>query len=460
MIRHLSYGDFDEYKVMGLAPYGDPATYRELFRTLYSLGKGGDYAIHPDRYPALAPLRRRGEPFDRRHQDWAAALQESLEEIAFHFLGHYRRETGHSRLTLAGGVALNCTLNGKLLASGLFDEIFVQPASHDAGCALGAALHLHLEERRPAPRALEHVFWGTDVGPGEDLARELERWREVVTFQRLDDVVETAAGLLADGAAIAWVQGRSEFGPRALGHRSILADPRPAANRERVNRMIKKREGYRPFAPSVLEEDLHAFFEVPAEVRKLPYMLFVVQVRAEKRSVLGAITHVDGSARVQTVSRADNELYWRLIAAFKELTGIPILLNTSFNNHVEPIVDSVEDAIVCYLTTGLDHLVVGDYLVTRRERRAFLDLVPSLPRHLELRRSPSPREAYELWNVSLGRSEGEIPRTVFEALQAANGGESLADLIGDDDEGTVERLWELWEGRRLRLRPRAGVGAP
>src|SRR5262249_1296171 len=282
-----------------------------------------------------------------------ASLQETLEDIAFHTIRYYRQVTGQKRLCLAGGVAHNCTLNGKLLYSGLFDDVFIQPAAHDAGCALGSAMHAYLQAKGSLSRPrLDHVFWGSDAGADDEIESTLSRWTELVEFEKVDNVAERAAQLLAGGSVIGWVQGRSEFGPRALGNRSILADPRPAENKRVINAMVKKREGYRPFAPSVPEEDAADIF-VPPPMKTAPFMIFVVDVREHQRALLGAVTHVNGSARVQTVSRSTNARYHRLLAEFKALTGVPVLLNTSFNNNAEPIVDSVEDAVVCYLTTGL-----------------------------------------------------------------------------------------------------------
>ncbi|HEX8147996.1 MAG TPA: carbamoyltransferase C-terminal domain-containing protein [Pyrinomonadaceae bacterium] len=473
VIAFLGYKLFDEYKVMGLAPYGNPETYRSLFRQFYTLLPGGDYELHQERLGALFEVgrpRRKAEPFTQVHKDLAASLQETLEEIAFHVLRRYREQTGHKNLCVAGGVAHNCTLNGKILRSGLFENVFVQPASHDAGAALGAAFcaYFQQEPRAPKPAALRHVYWGTGVGEAEPVAEELSRWRDFITFARVDDVAGRTAALLADGAVVGWVQGRSEFGPRALGNRSILADPRPAENKARINEMVKKREGYRPFAPSVLEEEVGRFFEVPADDPRLPFMVFVVAVKEEKRALLGAVTHVDGTARIQTVSRETNPKYWELIHAFMQLTGVPVLLNTSFNNNAEPIVNSVEDAVVCFLTTGLNYLVVGDHLVEKKEAawRDHLSLKPSLPPHISLhhvrRAEPDGRRVEEL---TLGNSydhafKRPLPAGLFRLLSLADGRQTAgrlleeAGLSGEREAREVVRgLNELWSSRLISLRP-------
>ncbi|WP_026202728.1 carbamoyltransferase [Bradyrhizobium sp. WSM2793] len=477
-IRYLGYGLFDEYKVMGLAPYGDPAPYRELFARFYELLDNGGYRVHLDRIgPALVrniEVRRKGMPFTQQHRDVSASLQEALERIVFHILRHYREATGMTRLCLAGGVAHNCTLNGKLLYSGLFDDIFVQPAAHDAGCALGAALMMSNELGRPAPRErLPDVYWGPDLGTEQAVEHELNAWSGHLDIQRSDDIASSAAEWMANGAVIGWVQGRSEFGPRALGNRSILADPRPAENKDRINAMVKKREGYRPFAPSVLEEDASEFFELPDGTRRLPFMNFVVRVREAKRNVLGAITHVDGTARLQTVSRKTNPTYWDAINAFKRRTGIPLLLNTSFNNNAEPIVESVSDAITTFLTTDLDGLVVGPFLV--RKRAASLQdwsaLGVSLPPYASLHRvrshtGPDRQETVcEIRTGHSGRDSMRISYELFEILMRIEGEASLGSLLDatmlgqGKREDLVKELRLVWELRGVRLHPpRAACG--
>ncbi|MBR1163078.1 carbamoyltransferase [Bradyrhizobium elkanii] len=471
-IRYLGYGLFDEYKVMGLAPYGDPAPYRELFAQFYELLDNGGYRVHLDRIgPALIrsiQVRRKGMAFTQQHRDVSASLQEALERIVFHILRHHREATGMKRLCLAGGVAHNCTMNGKLLYSGLFDDIFVQPAAHDAGCALGAALMMSNELGRPAPRErLSDVYWGPDLGTEQAIEHELNSWSGHLDFERSDDIAASAADWMANGAVIGWVQGRSEFGPRALGNRSILADPRPAENKNRINAMVKKREGYRPFAPSVLEEDASEFFELPAGKREFPFMNFVVRVREAHHSVLGAITHVDGTARLQTVSRSTNPAYWHVINAFKKRTGIPVLLNTSFNNNAEPIVESVSDAIVTFLTTDLDGLVVGPFLVKKRPAtlQDWCTLSVSLPQYASLHRIRSyiaedrQETVCEIRMGHSGRESMRISHELFDLLMRIEGEASLGWLLDTTmldqpkREGLVKELRLLWEQRGVRLHP-------
>jgi len=483
VIKLLGYNRFDEYKVMGLAPYGNPATYASLFEKCYRLLPGGNYALESpatwmlqfNSHGLLGQARRRGEPFAQTHKDIAAALQATLEKIVLHILSHFRKETNQSHLCVAGGVAHNCTLNGKILYSDLFRKVFVQPAAHDAGGALGSALAVFYDERTTSrPPKLEHVYFGTPLPDDQAIAAELEPWGEFLSTEKPASITERAARLMADGAVIGWVQGRSEFGPRALGNRSILADPRPASNKLLINRMVKKREAFRPFAPSVLEESLHEFFDVPPGRAEFPFMIFVLKVREPVREMLGAITHVDGTARVQTVSRKSNPKYWELISEFQKLTGVPILLNTSFNNNAEPIVDSVEEAVVCFLTTGLNYLVVGDYLVSKKQpdapRRAYETLAPSLPncRRLVKRKSlvarGDLRTVFEIEGTMsrfFARPVAQVSEAVFSVLEAADGRTTLGELFersavtdGDGREEALRQILELWAQRFITLRPK------
>ena len=387
VIHVLGYKQFDEYKVMGLAPYGDPSVYRDLFKNFYTLLPEGGYEIDLKQVKKLYlmfPRRRKGEPFNQDHKDIAAALQESLEEIVFHILRHYQKKYNHANLCLAGGVAHNCTLNGKILYSGLFKNVFVQPASHDAGCALGAALYRYHELNPEAEfERLSHLYWGSRLQDNDALEQTLACWKDFLDYEKREHIGRKTAELMAAGAVVGWVQGQSEFGPRALGNRSIVADPRPPEHKDIINEMVKKREGYRPFAPSVLEERAADYYDLPCDSSHFSYMIFVVNVQKEKRSILGAVTHVDGTARIQTVSRQTNPRYWELIDEFRKITGVPVVLNTSFNNNAEPIVDSVDDAIVCFLTTKLNALVIGDYLIHKKEpdTAAIRQLVPYVPPH-------------------------------------------------------------------------------
>jgi carbamoyltransferase len=477
-ITMVGYTRFDEYKVMGLAPYGDPERYAELFGDTYRLLPDGDYEVLPPEALVLLMedaglarhARRKGEPFNQAHRDFSAALQQALERIVFHVLSHYREQTGARSLCLAGGVAHNCSMNGRIAYSGLFDRMWVQPAAHDAGNALGAALAVLHDEGAPlAPAPLRQVYLGSGVPDDAAVERELHGWGGLIEFERCADVVARTARLLAGGSVVGWVQGRSEFGPRALGNRSILADPRPAENKDRINAMVKKREGYRPFAPSARLERAGDFFELPAAVAEFPFMTFALRVRPEARALLGAVTHVDGTARVQTVAQDTNPRYWALLRAFEDLTGVPVLLNTSFNNHAEPIVDAVDEAVACFLTTGLDALVVGDYLVRKRgggvAGAALAQLSPSLPasRKLVMRTGPGGAREHELEstvNRHFGERAAAISDHAFAVLWAADGVRTLGELLdgrGGMDEAArravLDEMAELWSRRAVVLRP-------
>jgi carbamoyltransferase len=383
---HLGF-DFnsDEYKIMGLAPYGDPERFRSFFDDAVVLKQDGGWAIPPLKLggthrerESYLPTRRHlaerliapREPdteIASEHRDVAAGLQSCLDRAILHIGSHFGKRLGLRRLALAGGVALNTTANGRLLASGAFDEIYVQPAASDDGSALGAALYRascggHVSNRRsPVP------FYGPahPVAAIERAVNDLDAHVEVTRLASTEDAYEAAAGLIAAGEVVAWYRGRMEFGPRALGHRSILADPSRPEMRDRVNALVKMREAFRPFAPAVSLEEVHRWFEV-APGTELPHMTVNVDVRPEHRADLPAITHVDGSARVQTVSAGDNMDFHKLLVAVGRRTGREMVLNTSFNVKGQAIVNTPVEAIETFLGTGIEALFLGDVLVRKR----------------------------------------------------------------------------------------------
>lgn len=482
LIGFLGCQRFDEYKIMALASYGDKEVFAPLFAKWYRLHPDGNYELANrlrwfqdlSASGLIAKARRREEPFTQLHKDFAAALQASLERIIMHVLRYYQKATGQTNLCLAGGVAHNCSVNGQILYSNLFRRVYVQPCAHDAGGALGAAWAV-LSDGRPtrAKLAMNHLYLGSGIGGDSEVRRELEGWGDFLSFVRSPDVATDAAKLIADGNVIGWVQGRSEFGPRALGNRSILADPRPAENKILINAMVKKREQYRPFAPSVIEERAHEYFKLPPGQASFPYMVVVLRVRQPMRSVLGAVTHVDGTARVQTVSKSTNPLFWRLIDRFGALTGVSVLLNTSFNNNAEPIVNSVEDAVVCLLTTGLSYLVVGPYIVTKKDPTppgAVLGLAPELPlwRKLVRRRHRSGGAERPVLEIGSTRSAFfgavgvPVSTDVFALLARADGTTSASQLLdqmgvkaGTRRDQLATDLFDLWGARVIALRPAA-----
>jgi carbamoyltransferase len=309
----------------------------------------------------FGPRRRPDDPLERRHQNLAASLQALLEEVVLDLLRWLSETTGLRDVCLAGGVALNCTLNGKIASQTPFERVYIQPASYDAGTSLGAALYVkHQMLGEPRDLVMGHTYWGLDYS---DAACRTALEAAGVSFCELPDeaLAEKTAELIADGLIVGWYQGRFEWGPRALGNRSIVGDPRNRSMKDHLNRRIKHRESFRPFAPSVLEERAGDWFDAPASS---PFMLMTCQVRREKQSLVPAITHVDGSARQQTVDRSSNPKYWSLIHAFERRTGVPILLNTSFNEN-EPVVNTPAEAIACFQRNDMDVLVLGPYLAQK-----------------------------------------------------------------------------------------------
>ncbi|WP_229698989.1 carbamoyltransferase family protein [Wenjunlia tyrosinilytica] len=469
--KMLGYGFGDEFKVMGLAPYGDPSVYRQAFGRLHGLGAGGDYELRAHAAPQVFLAegfrpRRRGEGFTQQHKDFAAGLQHTLQRIVLHILAHWRTTTGLRQLCLSGGVAHNCSMNGAVLRSGLFDHIFVDPASHDAGAAVGAAYGVHHPNSTTppttTPRTLQTASLGPSCGTDHDIETTLNTWSSVVDYEHCENIVDRTAQLLADGAVIGWVHGRSEFGPRALGNRSIIADPRPAKNRDRINAMIKKREGYRPFAPVVTAEAADTYFEIPPTTANLTFMSFALTVRNERRHELGAVTHIDGTARVQVVDHHSNQRFHQLVQRFGDLTGTPVLLNTSFNNNAEPIVQTVHDALTTFLTTELDHLVIENHLIQRRPPNpATLDtFLLQLPPTTRLTKSIGMTSAgertvrHEL-NLGSPTSSHEVSPQLFALLERADGRTPIGELAaacGMSDETRAE-LFGMWQRRYFTLRP-------
>jgi len=379
------YGD--EGKVMGLAPYGRPR-YIEEFRDIIRTEERGQFRLNLDYFrhhaegvdmtwdqgsPIIGRIfsdefvqtfgsaREPGAPLTDRERDIAASLQLRLEEVGFHVLNHLHAETGLTDLGLSGGVAYNSVMNGKILLNTPFRRVYVQPAAGDSGTALGVCYEIHngiLKQSRG------EVMLGAYTGPeftNDEIRIELESSN--LAFETLsdDEVTKRAAQDIADGLVVGWFQGRMEFGPRALGNRSIVVDPRRAEMKEILNDRIKKRERFRPFAPSILEERTADYFE---QSHPAPTMLMVYQVRAERRVEIPAVTHVDGSGRLQTVSREVNPRYYQLISDFNELTGVPVVLNTSFNEN-EPIVCTPRHAIDCFMKTRMDVLYLGNHAVRR-----------------------------------------------------------------------------------------------
>lgn len=398
-----------EYKVMGLAPYGEPRYAETIKNHLIDIKEDGSFALNLDyfdfctgltmtnrRFDSLfgGPPRLPESPISQREMDLAASVQVVTEEIVIKLARHIASTTGQKNLCLAGGVALNCVANGKLLRENLFESIWIQPAAGDAGGALGAALaanYIALNQPRSMPSGRDSMkgsYLGPESSP-EEISRALTECGAVFTMHTEEEMIALAAQALADGKAMGWMNGRMEFGPRALGGRSILADPRSPEMQKLLNLKVKYRESFRPFAPSVLREDVADWFQLDADS---PYMLLVANVVGDKqrvttpeentlfgieklnvpRSEIPAVTHVDYSARIQTVHLDTNPLYYRLLQRFKAITGCPVLVNTSFNVRGEPIVCTPEDAFRCFMGTELDVLVVGNAILHKEKQPSSL----------------------------------------------------------------------------------------
>jgi carbamoyltransferase len=383
---HMGF-DFnaDEYKIMGLAPYGDPQRFRSFFDQAVEVRQDGslrlpllrlnktrdereNYVVSR-RYLSehLIAERKPDDEISDDHRDVAAALQACLDRTLQRFCGYFGGKTGLRRLALAGGVALNCTANGQLVKSGLFDEVYVQPAAGDDGAALGAALYRSSRAGNLPNRRSPVPFWGP-AHDSSEMERALHHVAGRVQICRFDSFAETCeatAACIAEGQVVGWYQGRMEFGPRALGHRSILADPGHPEMRDRINAMVKMRESFRPFAPAVSLEQAHLWFDIPP-MTEMPYMIMTVDVRPQHRQALPAITHVNGSARLQTVSAESNQEFHMLLRAVGKTTGREMVLNTSFNVKGQPIVNTPGEAVETFLSTGIEVLVLGQILIRRK----------------------------------------------------------------------------------------------
>jgi carbamoyltransferase len=364
----------DEYKVMGLAPYGKEGIDLSPFLHVTDDGYESDtsYFAQPLNQQTeyepfygqklvdlLGPHRQPGEPLTDRHRDVAFAAQKVLEDCVISLVKHLHKQTGMNRLCLAGGVALNSVANMRIKDLPFIKDLFVQPAASDRGLSLGCALQCAFEEGEPVGSSLKHAYFGPTYTE-ERMKKDLDI--AGVSYQAVADPAKEAATLLTQGKIVAWFQGRSEFGPRALGHRSILADPRLPDIKEQVNARVKFREAFRPFAPAVLEEMAPDIYEMDGPS---PFMTVTVRVREPWVSRLPGVTHVDGTARVQTLNALHNDVFYELVAHFHELTGVPVVLNTSFNIKGQPIVESPADALSTFFGSGIDVLFIGPFRINK-----------------------------------------------------------------------------------------------
>ena len=367
----------DEYKVMGLASYGKPE-YIDVFKDMVKLLPDGEYRMNSDYFTywskagsregfmskkfidACGPIRIKGQEIEERHMNIAASLQKILEDTILHIADYLHKKTGIKNLCVAGGVGLNCSMNYRLLQDSPFETVFVQPAAHDAGTSLGSAYYIYntiLDKNRNF--TLDHAYWGPEFS-NEEIKADLDL--DKLKYTHHQDIAKKCAELINDGKVIGWFQGRAEWGPRALGNRSILANATRDDMQDIVNKYVKHREDFRPFAPAVLKESAKDYFDFDQES---PFMLFICNVKQEKRKLIPAVTHTDGTARIQTVDRRHNKLFFDVIKEFGEISGIPIVLNTSFNVAGEPIVTTPREAIRCFFSTGIDCLIMGNYLLEK-----------------------------------------------------------------------------------------------
>jgi carbamoyltransferase len=359
--EHLGFlHSSDEYKVMALASYGKP-TFAKDFREMIKMGCNGQYAIEDERLEErFGPRRLRHEEFTKHHFNIAHSLQLVLEESALQICDWLYKETKQDNLCMAGGVALNCVMNARIRDKTSFKNVWIQPAAGDAGTALGAAIWVDSKQRNRTNKTfnMTHAYWGPEYSDEE--IEHFLKWTKT-SYTKLENIAEDTADILAQDKIIGWFQGRMEFGPRALGARSILASPVSTNMQARLNE-VKDREDFRPVAPAILEEDANEWF---VNADRSPFMLFVYDVRADKADKIPAVRHVDGTARIQTVNEQQHKRYYDLLKAFKARTGVPILVNTSFNTLGKPIVCTPRDAIECFWGSPFDALVIGSFLIEK-----------------------------------------------------------------------------------------------
>lgn len=389
-----------EWKVMGLAPYGKPK-YVDKFRQLVDIHDDGSFRLNMKyfsyhystersfnhRWEQLfgRPQRPRETELDDFHADIAHSGQKIVEEIMVRMADHVHKTTGHENICIAGGVGLNCVANWRILQETGFKNIFIQPAAGDSGGALGTAFYLYNSVLgNPRQFVMNHAYWGPSFTDAEIREALKEKDLPFSYFDREEDLLNTTAQMIEQGKVIGWFQGRLEFGPRALGSRSLVADARNPKMKDIINAKVKFREAFRPFAPSVIRERAHEYFEMPKGM-DAPFMLLVPKVRPEMHAVLPAITHQDGTGRVQTVTDEHNGRYYRLIKAFGDRTGVPVVINTSFNVRGEPIVCTPRDAIHTFLNTGIDAVVMGNFVLT--EKPGEVDFDAGMKRSIELESS-------------------------------------------------------------------------
>ncbi len=476
VLPHLGLTLFEEYKALALAGQGDPARFATTVGALYELLPEGDYRLRLDRagvlIDAVAPPR--GEPPSQAHYDLAAALQAAMERIVLHVLEHHRRASGLRTVCMAGGMAENIATNGAVLRSGLFDDVFVHPVAHDAGCALGAALLAAQAAGCPSAVArVASVGWGSAIGDGTDPARRVAAWPGLAEVERCADPPRYAADRIADGALVGWVRGRSDFGTHALGSRNVFARAEIAANRERLHQALGRPERYRPLAALVRAEDLGDWCVLPPGIDALPFQTFAVEIRDNRRAALAGAMCPDGTACVQSVVRDADPALWRMLTDLGARTStpavLPAVLSASFNRSSEPTVETLDDAIACFLDSGIDHLVVGDIVAAKAatdwDARRALRL--SLPPHVQMLRTSGwiershGRVASELRTATSPAVRRGVTPELAALLGAFDDDVAIGDLLtraGLDEAGEralIGEIGALWSAGLIRLRPPA-----
>jgi len=370
------YPFFDEWKVMGMSAYGKD-TYVKDFEDLVHLLDNGEYRLNlkyfqfhthgqaqwmsDDFMDKFGPKRAKKAEYTQHHYDIAYALQKVVEKTGVHLANHLYKQTQLPNLCMTGGVILNCLMNKRIIAETPFEDVFIQPIANDAGTSMGSALYYYhqiLEQKRNF--LFESPYLGNEFS-NEEIEQVLSEKK--VQYHKSENIAKETAKKIAEGKIVGWFQGKMEAGPRALGHRSIVVDPTDSKMKDRLNERVKKREHFRPFAPSILEEKVNEYFKMPKD-QLSPYMILVGDVHEDKKNVIPAVTHADGTARVQTVNKEVNPVYWELISEFEKIKGVPVIINTSFNEN-EPIVCTPEHAVNCFLRTDFDVLAIGDYLVVK-----------------------------------------------------------------------------------------------
>jgi carbamoyltransferase len=473
VLPFLGFGIFEEYKALALAPAGDPERFRGLLDEMYELLPEGQYQLRLERAAALAKVvepRRAGTEPGRNHKDLAAALQAAMERIVIHVLKHFGEATGLANLCLAGGMSENTSTNACILYSGLFESVFVHPAAYDSGCAIGAALLASEDMGAPSVGTrIGSLRWGSELGSAGTIDEGLGHWAGLLRAEREDDVARRTAELIAGGAVVAWLQGRSDFGSHALGSRNVLADPRSVESRGRVHAALGRAETYRPLALLIPEEDVGLWCDLPGSMKGLPFPSYAVPIHKSRKASIEGAMQGDGAARLQTVSEQSGERLWSLLRSFGELTGTAALLSASFNSAVEPVVESLDDGVTSFLSSGVDYLVAGDRIaekaalsldeqlalqvslppyaqlvrtrgLTERSRRSSADEIRTTT-NPETRQPVSPELAALLWSI-------DEEATVRDLLRRGS-------LDGEASRRLTDELMELWKRRLVVLRPAA-----